>query len=91
MSSYVLSSLTTSYAEVLDLKETPHLSRRGLAVQNQFQTIVWIRVGEDGQREFAFLPNVAILLDFSSDLLTGKLYAKAEAVVSGRKAILTVW
>jgi len=94
MGSYVFPSLTTVYQLVVDLKTTTGLTRRGLAIQNQANTIVWVRVGEVGDsdvQEYAFLTNVAILLDFTSDQLRHKLYIRAEAPVSTRRVILTVW
>lgn len=94
MPSYLFNNVPDTYQLVCDLKEVRGISRRGLSVQSNASRVVWIRIGEPTDtymQEFAFLPNIAVLLDYASDLLKYKVYIRAEMPIQNRTVIVTFW
>lgn len=95
MPSYVLNNITTSYQLLVDINTVPQIGRKCMHVQNQSQTIVWVRIGDenqDGAQELAFLFNMAIAFDFLNlKNHIRNIYVKAEAPVTQPRVILTFW
>jgi outer membrane receptor for Fe3+-dicitrate len=94
MPSFIPDAVNVTYDVVCDLKLVAGITRKSISVQNQSNSIVWIRVGEETdvyKQEFAFLPNFATFFDYASDLLRNKIYIKAESAFSGRKVIISFW
>lgn len=91
MSSYEPELIDTNYQILVeDLKLVPNIYRNRCHVQNKSNTKIWVRFGDDTQREYLFYPNVDIAFDFPAYNDNKSVYIKAEELINNKKVVITL-
>jgi hypothetical protein len=78
--SFIPGNIGTDYQLLLDVREVPDIAQRGMILQNQSNSVVWLKLEIDTRtQEFAFLATTVIAMDLPR--IQFRVWIKASAPI----------